>query len=138
MSLHRGIKLIKKDPLKEPPLDADDILVEFGAGCVWRDVYNFLDLVGVGVVGGERGQDVGVAGFTLGGGFSLVSNEYGLAIDNVVAYEVVLPDGTIKRNVVDSGDTQELFRALKVWIVFDDDRYLRLLRNSFHDLGRRK
>ncbi|KAI9437957.1 hypothetical protein H4582DRAFT_1951667 [Lactarius indigo] len=31
----------------------------------------------------------------LGGGYSFKSNEYGLSIDNVVAFELVLPNGTV-------------------------------------------
>jgi len=53
-----------------------------------------LDPTGVNVVGG-RVPGVGVAGLTLGGGYSYKTSQYGLAIDNVVGYELVLPNGTI-------------------------------------------
>ncbi|KAH9071148.1 FAD dependent oxidoreductase [Lactarius deliciosus] len=68
--------------------------VELGPGLTWDQVYAALDPTGVNVVGG-RVPGVGVAGLTLGGGFSYKSNEYGLSIDNVVSYDLVLPNGTI-------------------------------------------
>ncbi|KAK0224289.1 FAD dependent oxidoreductase [Armillaria fumosa] len=65
-----------------------------GAGNIWDDVYDVLNAQGVNVVGG-RVSGIGVAGFTLGGGYSWLSNQYGLALDNVVAYELVVPNGTV-------------------------------------------
>ncbi|KAH9030957.1 FAD-binding domain-containing protein [Lactarius hengduanensis] len=68
--------------------------VELGPGLTWDQVYAALDPTGVNVIGG-RIPGVGVAGLTLGGGFSYKSNEYGLSVDNVVSYDLVLPNGTI-------------------------------------------
>ncbi|KAI9449068.1 FAD dependent oxidoreductase [Lactarius psammicola] len=68
--------------------------VELGPSLLWEDVYQRLDPYGVTVIGG-RIPGVGVGGLILGGGYSFKSNEYGLAIDNVVAYELVLPNGTV-------------------------------------------
>ncbi|KAI0289881.1 FAD-binding domain-containing protein [Multifurca ochricompacta] len=88
--------------------------VAIGAGLLWDDVYRALDGTGLNVVGG-RVPGVGVAGLTLGGGeplsiqsigifwynhgsegYSWKTNQFGLAIDNVDSYEMVLPDGRIK------------------------------------------
>jgi len=69
--------------------------VEVGTGLIWDDVYQALDGTGLNVVGG-RVSGVGVAGFTLGGGYSWLSNQYGLTIDNTESYELVLPNGTIQ------------------------------------------
>ncbi|KAH9167831.1 FAD-binding domain-containing protein [Lactarius sanguifluus] len=68
--------------------------VELGAGLTWDQVYAALDPFGINVIGG-RVRGVGVSGLTLGGGISFKSNKYGLSIDNVVSYELVLPNGTI-------------------------------------------
>ncbi|KAG2067129.1 FAD-binding domain-containing protein, partial [Suillus decipiens] len=64
--------------------------VTFGMGLVWEDVYSALLQYNVTVVGG-RSFGVGVGGFVLGGGYSFVSNEYGLSVDNIVSLELVLP-----------------------------------------------
>jgi len=49
----------------------------------------------VNVIGG-RTPTVGISGSTLGAGYSYKSSQYGLTIDNIVEYELVLPNGTIK------------------------------------------
>ncbi|VDB91517.1 unnamed protein product [Peniophora sp. CBMAI 1063] len=75
-------------------LSDDKSTVEVGAGLIWDDVYSALEDTGVNVVGG-RVPGVGVAGFTLGGGYSWKTSQYGLTIDNIAAYELVLPNGTV-------------------------------------------
>ncbi|KAH9972555.1 hypothetical protein BGW80DRAFT_1313434, partial [Lactifluus volemus] len=69
--------------------------VAMGAGITWDDVYAALDGTGLNVCGG-RVTGVGVAGFILGGGYSWKTNQFGLALDTVVSFELVLPNGTIK------------------------------------------
>jgi hypothetical protein len=61
------------------------------------------------VVGG-RVQGPGVGGFSLGGGYSWFSNQYGLTCDTVQAFNLVLPNGTITQ--VESAQS-DLFFALK-------------------------
>jgi hypothetical protein len=46
---------------------------------VWDDVYAALDPLGANVVGG-RVTGIGVGGFILGGGYSWLSNQYGLVL----------------------------------------------------------
>ncbi|KAI0044154.1 FAD-binding domain-containing protein [Auriscalpium vulgare] len=83
--------------------------VDVGAGLIWDDVYKALDGTGVNIVGG-RVPGVGVAGFTLGGGYSWKTNQYGLTIDNIAAYELVLPSGNV--TTVTSADN-DLWFALR-------------------------
>ncbi|KAH9042476.1 FAD-binding domain-containing protein [Lactarius pseudohatsudake] len=78
----------------ETKVNYKDGTVEVGAGLTWDQVYTALDSTGVNVIGG-RIPGIGVAGLTLGGGYSYKSSQYGLAIDNVASYELVLPNGTI-------------------------------------------
>ncbi|KAJ7444702.1 FAD-binding domain-containing protein [Mycena latifolia] len=68
--------------------------VDIGPGLLWDDVYAALAPFGVNIVGG-RVPGVGVAGFTLGGGYSLKTNQHGLTVDTVVAFELVKPNGDI-------------------------------------------
>ncbi|TFY68762.1 hypothetical protein EVG20_g3432 [Dentipellis fragilis] len=89
--------------------DASSQTVEIGSGLVWGDVYAALEPHSVNVVGG-RVATVGVAGLILGGGMSYNTNQYGLSIDNVVAYELVLPNGKV--TTVTSKD-EDLFWGLK-------------------------
>ena len=103
--------------------------VAVGAGLLWDDVYKALDGTGLNVVGG-RVPGIGVGGLTLGGGgyfssrlttftvahrcakgYSWMTSQYGLALDNVVTYELVLPDGTV-RNV--TCEDEDLFFGLRV------------------------
>ncbi|KAH9972620.1 FAD-binding domain-containing protein [Lactifluus volemus] len=87
----------------------DSKTVDIGAGLTWTDVYAYLVPRGINVVGARLGK-VGVAGFTLGGGYSWKTSQYGLAVDNVVGYELVLPSGQVK--VVTEKD-EDLWFALK-------------------------
>ncbi|KZT64214.1 FAD dependent oxidoreductase [Daedalea quercina L-15889] len=89
--------------------DASAGTATIGAGLIWDDVYAGLEQYNVNVVGG-RVTGVGVAGFTLGGGYSFLSNQYGLTIDTVQAFELVLPNGTFTTVTASNPD---LFWALK-------------------------
>ncbi|OSX58521.1 hypothetical protein POSPLADRAFT_1152722 [Postia placenta MAD-698-R-SB12] len=81
-----------------------------GAGLVWDDVYSALDRYNVNVVGG-RNSGVGVAGLALGGGYSWLTNQYGLVLDTIQMFQLVLPDGSVT-NVTQSSDP-DLFFGLK-------------------------
>ncbi|KAL8279601.1 hypothetical protein RQP46_007914 [Phenoliferia psychrophenolica] len=96
--------------LREITLSADNTTVVVGPGNTWDAVNGYLDQSNVAVVGG-RVPGVGVGGFILGGGgFSWVSNTYGMTIDTVVSFTLVLPNGTI--TTVDAS-RPDLFFALK-------------------------
>ncbi|KAH7886192.1 hypothetical protein F5I97DRAFT_1229441 [Phlebopus sp. FC_14] len=80
-----------------------------GAGMIWDDVYSALEPYGVNVVG-ARVSGVGVAGLTLGGGYSWHTNQYGLTVDTVEAFQLVLPNGTVTDV---TASEEDLFFALK-------------------------
>ncbi|THU80278.1 FAD-binding domain-containing protein [Dendrothele bispora CBS 962.96] len=69
--------------------------VTVGTGLTWDEIYDELTPQNLNVVGG-RVPGVGVGGLLLGGGYSWLTSQYGLAIDNVKQFEVVLPNGQIK------------------------------------------
>ncbi|KAF4610654.1 hypothetical protein D9613_006785 [Agrocybe pediades] len=94
----------------EVTYDAASQTVVVGSGLVWDDVYEALAPHNVNVVGG-RVTGVGVAGFTLGGGYSWKTNQYGLTIDTVTAFELVKPDGTVV--TVTQASDPALFSGLK-------------------------
>ncbi|KAI6012493.1 hypothetical protein F5J12DRAFT_971150 [Pisolithus orientalis] len=89
--------------------DPESQTATIGAGLTWDTVYAALDPLGVNVVG-ARGPGVGVAGLSLGGGYSYLTNQYGLTVDTVQAYELVMPNGTVK-NV--TAQDQDLFFGLR-------------------------
>ncbi|KAH9997045.1 FAD dependent oxidoreductase [Russula vinacea] len=90
-------------------ISKDSRTVEIGAGLTWADVHAYLVPKGLNVVGG-RMDGVGVAGLTLGGGYSWKSNEYGLTVDSVTEFHLVSPNGT--EMVVTEAD-EDLWFALK-------------------------
>lgn len=97
------------DNMKQVTLSSDKSTVEIGMGQTWSEVYKTLDGSGVNVVGG-RTVGPGVGGFTLGGGYSWKTNQYGLTSDNVKAYNIVYPNATIAK--IDKS-TPDMFFALK-------------------------
>ncbi|EKM48460.1 uncharacterized protein PHACADRAFT_266349 [Phanerochaete carnosa HHB-10118-sp] len=84
--------------------------VDYGMGLIWDDVYAALEPYGVNVVGG-RITGVGVGGFSTGGGYSWLTNQYGLTVDNIVGFEIVLPNGQVT-NVTEASDA-DLFFSVK-------------------------
>lgn len=65
-----------------------------GAGANWGLLGAVLDGYGLHVPGGTC-SDVGVCGYTQGGGYGLTARRYGITSDNVLAVTVMLGDGTI-------------------------------------------
>jgi FAD binding domain/Berberine and berberine like len=85
--------------------------IKLGAGIQAFEVYEFANANNVSAVGGE-GKTVGVAGgYVLGGGHSPLGSVHGLAADQVLALEVVLPDGTF--TTVTAETNPDLFWALR-------------------------
>lgn len=109
-SLDDGLVIDLKN-FKSLDVAADRKSVSFGPGNLWYDVYSQLDTIGLTVVGG-RASSVGTGGLTLGGGIAYISSERGWSCDNVIEYEVVMADGSIKIAKA-TGSTADLFWALR-------------------------
>ncbi|KAL5597131.1 hypothetical protein FOBRF1_010924 [Fusarium oxysporum] len=75
-------------------ISGDNKTARVGGGSLSRQVFAALDPYGLAYVGGRVGQ-VGIGGFTLGGGTSVLAGKYGWALDHVLEYEVVLANATI-------------------------------------------
>jgi hypothetical protein len=80
------------------------------AGAIWIDVSEAAAAHGLAALAGSA-PDVGVVGYTLGGGLSWMARRYGLAANHVEAIEVVTGDGRELR--VDRDHEPELFWALR-------------------------
>jgi FAD/FMN-containing dehydrogenase len=85
-------------------------LVRIGGGATWGQVAAALAPHGLAISSGDT-KSVGVGGLTLTGGIGWKVRKYGLALDNVVAAEVVLADGEVVS--ASAADNPELFWAIR-------------------------
>ncbi|MEJ2668639.1 MAG: FAD-binding oxidoreductase [Deinococcales bacterium] len=91
-------------------VDAQARTVRVEAGCLWGDVDHATHPFGLAVPCGFIAS-TGVAGLTLGGGSGYLTRSCGLTIDNLLAADVVLADGSY---VTASADEHpDLFWALR-------------------------
>ena len=81
-----------------------------GAGVKWIRVVEAAAPYGLAPLSGSI-TDVGVVGYTTGGGLGPMARTYGLAIDKVRAIEVVTGDGMLRRAT--ATEHPELFYALR-------------------------
>ncbi|KAF9697449.1 hypothetical protein EKO04_004690 [Ascochyta lentis] len=65
-----------------------------GAGVIGYEVVEAANKQGLTVMSGECAT-VGLAGFTQGGGHSILSNQFGLAADQTLSFEVVTAEGEL-------------------------------------------
>ncbi len=84
--------------------------VRVGGGSTWGEVDHATHAFGLAVPSGIV-STTGVGGLTLGGGMGYLTRQFGLTIDNLLAADVVLADGSF---VVASADqNSDLFWALR-------------------------
>ncbi|KPM39395.1 hypothetical protein AK830_g7156 [Neonectria ditissima] len=102
--------LISMRDISGASYDSEKNVAYVKPGGEWNEVISSLEEESVTVVGGRLGI-VGVGGFLLQGGISFLSAQYGMAVDNIVGWEMVLPNGTIANVTVK--DHPELAVALK-------------------------
>lgn len=91
-------------------VDVNGDTVVAQAGAKWSDIYNKLDANQLIV--GPVCPTVGVSGYTLGGGYSLLARTYGLGSDNVVSMTMAKADGS-GLVVVNATTNPDLYWALK-------------------------
>jgi FAD/FMN-containing dehydrogenase len=75
-------------------LGSDHLTARISGGARASDVLAVTDPRSLAAVTGSVGA-VGMAGLTLGGGYGPLIGRFGLALDNVIAADVVLADGRI-------------------------------------------
>jgi FAD/FMN-containing dehydrogenase len=102
--------VISLSGMNDTVIAADRRSARIGGGASAWDVLGVTDPHGVAAVTGSCGE-VGMAGFTLGGGYGPCIGRFGLALDNLLAAEVVLADGRIV--TVDEDSEADLFWALR-------------------------
>ncbi|MCX4903966.1 FAD-binding oxidoreductase [Streptomyces sp. NBC_00878] len=106
-----GFLLITTGALSTVEIDAERAVARVGAGARWKDVVEPAQAAGLAPLHGSA-PDVGVVGFTLGGGQSpFLGRTYGWAADHVNSIEVVTADGALRR--VSAECEPELFWGLR-------------------------
>ena len=91
-------------------VDSDNRVARIQGGARASHVVAAADSFGLAPVTGSVGA-VGMTGLTLGGGYGPLIGRFGLALDNLLAAEVVLADGRFV--VADPDNERELFWALR-------------------------
>ena len=96
--------------LDEITIDADSRRVRVGAGVRWKQVVPQLSELGLAALHGSS-PDVGIAGYSLGGGMGWLGRKHGLQTNSVTAFEIVTADGHLVRT--DAIHEPDLFWALR-------------------------
>jgi FAD binding domain/Berberine and berberine like len=108
-SLEHSI-LLRTNEMRGVEVDVSKRVARVESGAIWLDVttktapHDLIPTLG-------SAHDVGVAGFTLGGGYCWMSRKHGLSADNTLAIELVTADGEHVRATAD--ENSELFWALR-------------------------
>lgn len=109
-SLADGAMLIDLSAMKLVRVDPDAKLAVVGPGARLGDLDHEAQAFGLACPVGIN-STTGVAGLTLGGGFGWLSRKYGMAVDNLVAADVVTANGELLRCNADQNP--EMFWAIR-------------------------
>jgi FAD/FMN-containing dehydrogenase len=96
--------------LRSTTVSPADHTVRVDAGCTWGDVDHATVAFGMATPSGFL-SSTGVAGLTLGGGIGYLTRRFGLTVDNLLAADVVLADGTFV--TASESSHSDLFWALR-------------------------
>ena len=102
--------LVNVRELQEVRIDPQALRVRVGAGVKWEKVSPRLSDLGLAGLHGSS-PDVGIAGYSLGGGMGWLARKHGLQTNSVTAMELVTADGRFVR--ADADHEPELFWALR-------------------------
>jgi FAD/FMN-containing dehydrogenase len=102
--------LLSTQRMRGVSIDAEARIARVAAGTLWLEVTAPASELGLAPLAGSS-PDVGVVGYTLGGGLSWLGRKHGLAANSVTAIEVVTADGRFVRATADH--EPDLFWALR-------------------------
>lgn len=105
-----GGVMIDLSAMKSVDVDPEARTVQAGGGVIWSELNDAAHAHGLAVTGGIV-STTGIAGYTLGGGLGWLMPKIGLAVDNLLAAEVVTADGQVQK--VDADSQPDLFWALR-------------------------
>ena len=102
--------LVKTERMRGVTIDPVARSARVEAGVLWAEVSEAAAEYGLAALAGSS-PDVGVVGYSLGGGISWFARKHGLAANSVTAIELVNADGEFVR--ADPENESELFWALR-------------------------
>src|SRR4249919_2772123 len=105
-----GTILMKTERMRGIEIDPVTRTARVEAGVLWAEVAEAAGQHGLATLAGSS-PDVGVVGYTLGGGLSWLGRKYGFACNRVTAIEVVTAEG--EQRTVDAENGADLFWALR-------------------------
>ena len=102
--------LLSTSRMRGVEIDVEGRRARVAAGTLWLEVTELASEHGLAPLAGSS-PDVGVVGYSLGGGVSWLARKYGLSANSVLAIEVVTADGRLRR--VDADNDPDLFWAMR-------------------------
>ncbi len=105
-----GALLINMSRMTGVEVDAGARVARVAGGTLWRDVVDAAVDHGLTALHGSAG-DVGVVGYSLGGGIGWLARKHGLSASSVLSAEVVTAGGEVVR--ADPDTNADLFWALR-------------------------
>ncbi len=102
--------LLKTHRIREVSIDPEARTARVGAGVLWIEVVEAAAEHGLAALAGSS-PDVGVVGYTLGGGLSWLARKHGIGANQVTAVELVTADGRFVRATRE--DEPDLFWAVR-------------------------
>jgi hypothetical protein len=102
--------LLKTERMRHVTIDPDTRIARVEAGAIWIQVVEAAAEYGLAALAGSS-PDVGVVGYTLGGGLSWLARKHGIGANQVTAIEVVTASGDFVRT--DWANEPDLFWALR-------------------------
>jgi FAD binding domain len=102
--------LVRTDDLQEVTIDVAARRARVGSGVRWGAVSDRASEAGLAALSGSS-RDVGVTGYSLGGGFGWLARKHGLQANALTAVEIVTADGELRR--IDHDNETDLFWAIR-------------------------
>ena len=104
------VVLVRTSALTEVSVDRATLTARVGGGVEWEAAVNAAAAEGLSTLHGSS-PNVGIAGYSLGGGTGWYARKLGLAANHLTAVEIVIADGTLVR--ADADHHAELFWAAR-------------------------
>ncbi len=106
----QGTILVRTSALRGVEIDADRAIARVRAGDLWQDVMGPAAAHGLTALAGSS-PDVGIVGYSLGGGIGWLARKYGMQTNSITAVELVTAGGDRVR--ADRDNEPDLFWALR-------------------------